>query len=278
LPSRIVTGTTGSPDSIRALIRSDPSIIQQGLRLLDFDVRTGPATSLDAIGVDQSGSLALIVIASSDAEAALPRLLEAHLWAADQSYLLGRLYAGRGVASDGPAHGFLLAPSFTHAFLRRLSLLSVRVTPFLARDVAGGDGSRRAIVEAASPVFGLVTAEEPGPAEAGRGDRHAFWPDGVLPSNDPAAHAARPVPADPGNPPGAPSLIEFAEPADEMPWPDAPDERFPWDTAEPGPSPAPAPPEDEPVPGSTFETLTREELDEFERFERQRLERGRRSS
>src|SRR5262249_13454139 len=59
LASRIATGPS-SPDSIRALIESDPSVIQPGLRLLDFDIKTGPETTLDAIGVDPSGSLAIV--------------------------------------------------------------------------------------------------------------------------------------------------------------------------------------------------------------------------
>ncbi len=278
MPSRIATGPAGSPESIRALIRSDPSVIQQGLRLLDFDIRTGPATSLDAIGVDRSGSLAMVVIATSDPEAALARLLDGHLWAADQCDLLERLYADRGVDGDRPARGFLLAPSFTHAFLRRLSLLSVQVTPCLARDVEGGDGARRAIVEPAAPLFGLDTVERGAQAEAERGGRQPFWPDGVLPSDETVSRGVRPVLADAEESPGTPARTEAPEQAEEMPWPDAPEERFPWEVGEEGPPPAPAPPDDEPAPAGAFETLTIEELEEFERFERQRLERGRRSS
>jgi len=80
-----------------------------------------------------------------------------------------------------------------------------------------------------------------------------------------------------------------------MPWPDTPEERFPWDLT---PEPPGGPPAETKVPAATeadpsstltalpdgpaspgaFETLTDEELDEFERFERQRRERRGRSS
>ena len=287
MSSRIATHATGGPDSIRALIRSDPSVIQQGLRLLDFDIRTGSGGSLEAIGVDGSGSLALVVIARESPEEALARLLDGHLWAADQRDLIGRLYAGRGVDGDREARGFLLASSFTHGFLRRLSLLTAPVTPFLARVVGGGDGSGRAIVEPAAPLFGFAVVEGRAPSGAGPNDRQPFWPEGVLPSDETDSRGAGPVAAGTAAAPGIPAWTEVPGQAQEMPWPDAPEARFPWEivdgapedaAANEGPPAAPLPPPDDQGPAGQFETLTIEEMDEFERFERQRLERGGRSS
>jgi hypothetical protein len=280
LLSRVATGSSGTPESIRALIRSDPSLIQQDLRLFDFDIRTGPTASLDAIGVDRSGSLALVVISTGDPEAALARVLDGHLWAADQGDLLGRLYAERGVDAERPAIGFLLSPSFTHPFLRRLSLLSVRVTPCLAREIDAGNGDLKAIVEPAGPLFGLDTVEPRAQAEAEREARQPFWPEGVLPSGETEtmSRGIRPVVADAEDASGAPAPTIEPEQAADMPWPDAPEERFPWEVDEAGAPPAPIPSDDEPALPGTFETLTIEELEEFERFERQRLDRGRGSS
>src|SRR2546426_10438787 len=107
LPSRMASGPTGSPESIRALLRLDPSVIEHGFRLFDFDFRTGPVATIDAIGADRSGRLAIVAVASGDPEAALARLLDVHLWVADQRDLLGRLYSDRGVKVDHPARGFL---------------------------------------------------------------------------------------------------------------------------------------------------------------------------
>jgi len=290
LASRIATGPSGHPESIRALIESDPSVIQPGLRLLDFDIRTGPETTLDAIGVDPSGSLAIVAVADGDAEAALVRLLDGHLWAADQRDLLGRLYAERGVDGDRPARGFLLAPAFTHAFLRRLSLLSVQVVPCLAR-AGGGDGAVTTIVEPAARIFGLETAAaQPGPEDGGDG-RQPFWPEGILPSEEPSPRrsvrwmqpAEEQMVSDPTPPPA-----RAEDPLEPMPWPDSPEERFPWEMEEGYPGsvqatgevalPGRAPVAAEAPGDGVFETLTTEEMEEFERFERQRLERGRRSS
>ena len=278
MPSRVATGSSSTPESIRALIRSDPSVIQQDLRLFDFDIRTGPTASLDAIGVDRSGSLALVVIATGDPEAALARMLDGHLWAADQRDLLGRLYAERGVDGDRLAIGFILSPSFTHHFLRRLSLLSVRVTPCLAREIDAGNGDRRAIVEPAVTLFGLDSVEPRAQAEAGREGRQPFWPEGVLPSAETMSRGIRPVLADAEDASGTPAPTMAPEQAADMPWPDGPEERFPWEIDEAGAQPAPTPSDAEPALPGTFETLTIEELEEFERFERQRLDRGRGSS
>ncbi len=280
MPSRVATGSSSSPELICALIRSDPSVIQRDLRLFDFDIRTGPTASLDAIGVDRSGSLALVVIATGDPEAALARVLDGHLWAADQRDLLGRLYAERGVDGDRPAIGFLLSPSFSHPFLRRLSLLSVRVTPCLAREIDAGDGDRRAIVEPAATLFGLDSVEPRAQAEAGREGRQPFWPEGILPSGETEtlSRGIRPVLADAEDASGTPAPTMAPAQEADMPWPDGPEERFPWEIDEAGAPPAPIPSDAEPALPGTFETLTIEEMEEFERFERQRLDRGRRSS
>jgi hypothetical protein len=281
LPSRIARAPTASPEPIRALIRSDPAVIEHGLRLFDFDFKMGPEATIDALGVDRSGRLALVAVASSDPDAALARLLDGHLWVADQRDLLGRLYAERGVNSDRPARGFLLAPSFTHAFLRRLALLSVEVAPCLAREIERGDGARLTIVEPAAPLFGLVPVERRAGADADRDDAVPFWPEGVLPSDETAAPAAR---SDARGEERSPAVAEEASGAvqvEEMPWPDLPEERFPWELD--AGQPANASVEVEaggagPEHPGAFETLTVEELEEFERFERQRRERGRRSS
>jgi len=295
LPSRIATGLTGSLDSIRALVRSNPSVLKRGLRLFDFDVRTGPASSLDAIGADASGGLAIVVIAAGAPETELSRLLDGHLWAADQRDLLGRLYADRETDLARAVIGFLVAPSFTHAFLRRLSLLSVSITPCLAREVEDGDGARRAIVEPAAPLFGFEPIERETRTGAGRDGRQPFWPEGVLPSDDTPSRGSRPVRAGAERPTVTPAPTEVPVLADEMPWPDSGEERFPWEEAgprsgdvagDPGVdlpeievelSPESVPGDGEPASAGQFETLTVEELEEFERFERQRVDRGRKS-
>jgi len=206
------------------------------------------------------------------------------------------MYSDRGVKDDRPARSFLLAPSFTHAFLRRLSLVSVEVTPCLARDVNDGNGARLTIIEPAAPIFGLEAVERRASTDAERDGRQPFWPDGVLPSEEAAAYGNRSAAREAAPSSDAVSPTDEPVPLEDMPGPDAPEERFPWelDAEVPGAlpeeveaaddtqglirRPAATPLPDEPSPPGTFETLTVEELDEFERFERQRRERGRRSS
>jgi hypothetical protein len=296
LPSRIAIGPTATPESIRGLIRSDPSVVEPGLRLFDFNLQTGTMV-LDAIGVDRSGRLAIVAVSPGDPEPALARLLDGHLWAADQCDLLKRLYSERGMKGDHPARGFLLAPSFTHAFLRRLSLLSVEITPCLARTVDGGEGSRLTIIEPAASLFGLEPDPALGRAGAQPVDRQPFWPEGVLPADETLPRGGRPRAPDAVEAPEIPALAASPDRDEAMPWPDTAEERFAWDidpaatpesapaerggavtTTDALPSPEETPLPDEPAPPGAFETLSIDEMEEFERFERQRRERGRRSS
>jgi hypothetical protein len=271
LPSRIATGSIGVLESIRARIRSDPSLLEEGLRIIDHDLKAGGAGTVDAIGVDRAGGLVIVALASADLDQALLRILDLHVWSTDQRDLLGRLYAGHSVAVDRPVRFLLLAPAFTHAFLRRLALLPIDVTPLLAREVAFADGARIAI-EPAAPLFGLA-AGSPGKsngreAQAPPSSARPFWPDEVLPPEAADEKSLSPEPE-----------VEAAEPA----WPDAPDDRFPWELPD---DPLPlsedsAPPADTAPPAardSAFETLTAEELQEFARFEKQRRERNGRST
>lgn len=274
MSSRIATGPIGVSESIRARIRSSPSTLEEGLRLLGHDLKAGEAGTVDAIGLDRAGGLVIVSIAPADLDQALLRILDLHAWSTDQRDLLGRLCAGHGMKADRPVRFLLLAPGFTHAFLRRLALLPMDVTPLLAREVAFEDGARIAI-EAAAPLFGPAAnaparssaREAQVPTPAGR----PFWPDEVLPAEDGDGKTLSLEPA-----------LEAGDPA----WPVSPDDRFPWDMpVDPLPLPA-DPPADPPAPEAApeaaldpaFETLTAEEMQEFARFEKQRRERNGRSS
>src|SRR5207245_8251540 len=142
------------------------------------------------------------------------------------------LYAGHGVDLDRPIRGLLLAPSFTHAFLRRLVLLAPDITAFLAREVVFEDGPR-VVIEPAAALFGIARTRRPrqggnGSEPLSTNERRPFWPDGVLPPEDDRAAEA----------PSA--AIESRE---DPVWPASPDEVPPWHRAGGPADPAPdAPP------------------------------------
>jgi len=330
LSSRIVTGPIGVSDSIRARIRTDPSLLEEGLRLLGHDVQAGGAGTVDAIAVDTAGRMVIVSIAPPDADRALGRLLDLHSWAIDQRDLLGRLFAGDGVAVDLPARFVLLAPVLSQALVRRLALLPIDVTLLLARAVALEDGAH-IVIEPAADILGLATGAAPAissmhagstvsapsrpaaqaapprpasqlaasqpaaaqhaaaqnalpatqhapaspplsaqdaPEQSNRGETQSraaatsFWPDEVLP---PEYFDEKAVPL--------PTTMEVE--AEDQPWPGSPEDRFPWELPE-----DPLAPSDEPVapPETVFETLSAEEMQEFERFDKQRRERNGKSS
>src|SRR5206468_4236282 len=148
------------------------------------------------------------------------------------------------------------------------------------------------IVEPAARLFGLEPMDRPGLEDEDRSRRQPFWPEGVLPSEDAASPGGVPCATDAAQPRLTEAEADGPRQDHEMPWPDTPEERFPWDL-EPGksdgavaegdlsgPASSPALPAlpDEPATPGSFEVLTVEELDEFESFERQRRERRGRST
>ncbi len=267
MPSRTAPGSLGGSESIKELIRSRPSILEEGFRVLDVDLKMGNSGLVDAIGVDRGGGLSIVVLDEGDPDAALVRLLDAQIGAGDQRDLLGRLYAGHGVDLDRPVRGLLLAPSFTHAFLRRLALLTPDITAFLAREIVIDDGPR-VVIERAASLFGIARTDRPvhggnGSEPVSSKEPRPFWPDGVLPAEDNRAADA---------PPPAPESGEGPV------WPGSADEIPPWHRAGEPVDTILEPPSDSAASASVFETLTTEELEEFDRFEQQRRERDRRST
>lgn len=302
MSSRIATGPIGVSDSIRTRIRTDPSLLEEGLRLLGHDVQAGDAGLVDAIAVDRAGRLVIVSIAPPDIDRAIARLLDLRIWSTDQSDLLGRLYAAEGVAIDAPARFILLVPALPHALMRRLALLPIDVTLLLARAVALEDGTR-IVIEAAASILGLAddaalagparqvasTVTEPALASA------PAQPAAPARPAAPAAPAATAPEKSNGRESRAPSVTPFwpdevlppeygdekavpipptMELIEEDPaWPGSPEDRFPWEL--PG---DPLAPPDEPVAPpeaaeAVFETLSADEMQEFASFDKQRRER-----
>jgi hypothetical protein len=242
--ARIATGPTGDTERLKSLIRADPSIVEKGLRLLDVDLKTGPTGTIDIVGMDWAGALSLLAFSRGDLDDALLRLVDQYVWATDNRDLLGRLYAPKGLAADRPIRCLLLAPAFGYLFLRRLALLSLIVTPYVVRRAPNaGDGGL--LVASAGSLLGF---EEDARAETG-------------PDVEGVSAVAIPE---------APEAVPSEEPASVPSQDDAPP---PWGAP------------DEPLgdnfagsidPAAPFETLTAEEMEEFERFDQHRRRHERR--
>lgn len=265
-----------SSDRLKASLRSEPSLIDPGLHLLDTDLQAGPAGRIDLVACDRAGSLVLAAVAGIPPDDALLRLIDQFSWALDQRALLERLYASEGVRSDRPIRALLIAPALSPAFLRRLSLLNFDVTAYLARTLVVR-GEATLVVEPAAPLFDSTPppsmAEEIGappravgsepPTGAVRRDRepavitrtrleveNARWP-----GTEPALDA-------PGAPHGTVSPVPEIDPEVDSDPSDRSDPDTGFAQVRGGPEPAGA-----------LETLTAEELEEFARFDRMRRER-----
>jgi hypothetical protein len=205
------------------------------------------AGSIDLVGLDRDGALALVAVAGDDAEEALERLLDQYLWASTQRALLARLYGESGLGSDGPFRCLLLSPSFSHAFLQRLSLLAIEVTPYLARRVQSR-GEAHVWIEPAAAIFGF--SGRPGEGN-GRGQARPAEDNGrERPAGGAPVIERRDASAS-SDDEGAELAADPLEPAgDDFQLFDA----FPSLL-------------DDPRPAEPLETLTPEELEEFQRFE-----------
>lgn len=253
-------------------------MIEEGLRALDGGLAAG-AGPVDLLGVDRGGSLVLVAVADRDAESALARLLDRYLWVGDHLELLARAAAGAGLDPARPARCLLLSPSFDPAFLLRLTLLSVEVTPFVACR-ARSAGETAWFIEPASRIFGIP----PQRRDAGRETAHA---PGAEPREAPPGIEVESTPA--ARPDAADDWLTIADgmPADDrLPAFDA-DAPGSGDAQVAGAPGAPAPAgitrvfDADPVPDAVrsatpFEPLSVEEMEEFERFDRERRDVGRR--
>jgi len=166
MPASTDTGPFDNPTDLTDLIRGEPDAVEPGLRVVELDLGAGGSGRVDLLGVDRHDVLTLMAVATRSPDDALCRLLDGYLWATDQYALLTRVCA---IDRNGPAAGttprpdirlLLLAPGFTHMFLRRLALLNLAITPLLARMVALHGGSHL-LVEPAAPLFGLRATDTP---------------------------------------------------------------------------------------------------------------------
>ena len=263
MPPRIATPPTGDPDRLKALISERPSIVEDRLRVLDVDLGAGTAGTIDMVCLDRAGALALLGVARGDTDRALLELLDQRIWAAEQIDLLRRLYSGSGLVADRPIRCLLVAPSFSLPFLRRLSILSVPITPLVARAVpAGAEGIFF------EPVGGILGLDDERPRvkdhrDPGRAPVAAF--DGPVDHRDAQRRRVdgRSTPEGAEDRPVVVTGEIVTESGEEGPILGA-DGR-----------PDPLFQEQEVLEPDPFETLTTEELAEFERFDTHRRRRDR---
>ncbi len=251
MPARIDTGPFDDTGRLRSMVQSDPEAVEAGFRLLDSDLDAGGSCRIDLFGVDARGELTIIAVADGDPDVTLARLLDGYRWAVNHHALLRRAYrfggsedAGSG-SSDPSFRLLILAADYSVNFLDRLSLLRVPVTAYLARPVELR-GERLLLVE---PAAAIIKPRSP----AG----------GV----EPTPLAARPETSDIDRS-GGPAIGPPESP--ETPMEEA--ERVAFETL--GHLADIEPPLAAVTSGAAnelfTETLTPEELEEFEKFETQR--------
>ena len=207
-------------------------------------------------------------VADSDPDRALIQLLDQYIWVREQRSLLERLHELKGARVDGSIRCFLIAPRFTHAFLNRLTLLSIAVTPFLARAVRTRGGTVLAI-EPAAPIFGQDEERQKPRPELRQAPIHRM-DDRILRPEPPLEPEIIPLSESPEETDGSPvsDLLDDLRPLSIPELSDAAASLDVDPESSAGESTDPAP------PATPFEPLSTDELEEFHRFEQLRRDRG----
>src|SRR5260221_2553318 len=109
VPSRDLSGPPVDPDSLKALIVSQPKALEDGFRVLEVDLSAGRAGTIDILGLDRSGALTLLAVPSGDPDEASLRLLDHQLWVAHQRDLLRRIHIHTLLDLLRPARALLLS-------------------------------------------------------------------------------------------------------------------------------------------------------------------------
>lgn len=165
MPVRIATGPFDNLPGLKDLLFAQPAAIEDGFRIVEVDLPTADAGTVDFLGIDSSGALTLVAISADDPDGALLRLLDQCRWARADQRILARAFPEAGGNGDLKIRCILLAPSFSYRFLQRLALLGVPITPSIVRRLE----SRievSLLIEPALPLFGLEPAATSGPATA----------------------------------------------------------------------------------------------------------------
>ncbi|MFQ5876249.1 MAG: hypothetical protein ACE5JH_00940 [Acidobacteriota bacterium] len=258
--SRIALDRAIDRDRLKAWILAEPDSLEQGFRVLEMNLGAGPAGSIDILGADSEGSLVLAILAGDDIDRSLLSLLDQYGWIREQRSLLERLYVSKGVREGRPIRTLLLAPGFTHAFLKRLSLLSIGIEPCVARPIRARDETVLAI-EPARTIFGLERG--PGPEAGAR-------PEGPAPRGSVTDWALEPAPARTRDQPAAgedPALDDLLDDLRPPPSRDGAGTRPAPLDRRPGSAPPTRPAA---IGPDALEPLSAEELEEFDRFDRER--------
>lgn len=256
------TGPESGPAALRDLLLRNPSLLEEGLRVLETDLDAAPFGRIDFFGADARGAPVLVLLSDGDSDAALVRLLDQSAWVRTRLVLFARAFPGAGLVPGLPARGFLVAPAFSPAFFDRLPLLGMEVVPCIARGAASLPPGAVFLERAAALLeAGAVTTawRTPEPAAWPAADPTA-WPATEVPP-DPPAEAARGAAA---APPADTAVAGGDGEAEVLPPLD------PVFDADAVPVLPPEPPigfAGEIRPAEPFETLTAEELEEFDRFE-----------
>lgn len=273
MPTSTDTGPFDKSTDLLELIRNEPDAVETGFRVVEADIDAGDAGHIDLLGADRHGVLTLVAVASHSPDDALLRLLDGYRWASDQYILLCRICSidpgslSAGSASRPDIRLLLLAPGFTHRFLRRLSLLTIPITPLLARLVTVRDASQL-LIEPAASLFGLQTTETPSWDDAPKAEPAAWdhattvdtpsWEE-VPPAFERRSHDTEPAAHDMEEVRPHETPLEEAERAARERLGDLPSVDVPVASIL------------TPADRELFtETLTAEEMEEFERFEHQR--------
>jgi len=132
------------------MILEDPGIVEQGLVVLDGNLRAGAGSLIDFVATDVSGGLVLVEIGRESEDELILRILDHHCWVRSQAFFLRRLYGGGRIDPFRSPRTIVLSHHFSPRLLQRIASIRLFVTPLLYRLLLAGN----------EPALYLETVEE----------------------------------------------------------------------------------------------------------------------
>jgi hypothetical protein len=116
------------------LVRQGPELIEEGLRYVDHQRRTGNGR-LDVLLVDSGGAIVVAELKVVEDDNMLVQALDYYDYISANREALARIYAAAKIDPTQPARLLLVAPSFSVALVNRVKWFSLSISLFAYRCV-----------------------------------------------------------------------------------------------------------------------------------------------
>jgi len=132
-----------SREQLVEVIKEQPGALEEGLQIIDAAAPCGGDDFMDLLGVDSSGRLAVIDLATEEIDSALLRGLSHIDWLSRNTYAARRMYQGHAIKFSMEPRLFFVTPHMPRRLqcaARQITCLKIDWIAYQAADVEGAVG------------------------------------------------------------------------------------------------------------------------------------------